>query len=223
MTLTNWTSRPLPQRESLTGRYVSLVPLDPAAHTDSLFDAFGAPGAEDRFRYMAEAPMNKEDLALWIAGASTTVDPLFFAVVDAQTGRAEGRQALMRVDAAHGVIEIGSIVWGPNLARTRGATEAIFLFADYIFGLGYRRLEWKCNDLNEPSKRAAKRFGFLYEGLFRQHFVIKGENRDTAWFSILDGEWPAIREAYVSWLAAENFDDDGQQLSKLVTRSPQSL
>jgi RimJ/RimL family protein N-acetyltransferase len=167
---------------------------------------------------MAEhSPANVTDFVQWVAAAGASTDPLFFAVVDQATGRAEGRQALMRIDAANGVIEIGSIVWGPNLARTRGATEAMFLFADYVFGLGYRRLEWKCNYLNEPSRRAAERFGFMFEGVFRQHMVVKGKNRDTAWFSITDAEWPAIRAAYVAWLAPENFDADGKQRERLAT------
>jgi len=218
MTLTTWTGVSAPARDTLDGRYVRLEPLSDS-HAQTLFEASAAAGSDDRFRFMAEhPPTNVTDFERWVAAASASADPLFFAVVDRATGRAEGRQALMRIDAANGVIEIGSIVWGPSLARTRGATEAMFLFADYVFGLGYRRLEWKCNDLNEPSKRAAKRFGFTFEGVFRQHLVVKGENRDTAWFSITDGEWPALRAAFVAWLAPENFDIDGQQRERLTTR-----
>jgi RimJ/RimL family protein N-acetyltransferase len=126
---------------------------------------------------------------------------LFSAVVDRATGEAAGRQALMRMEPAHGVIEIGNILWGPAISRTRISTEAFFLAARHVFDeLGYRRFEWKCNDRNEPSKAAAVRFGFTFEGLFRQHMVIKGENRDTAWFSIIDREWPAIRTAFERWL-----------------------
>ena len=143
-------------------------------------------------------------------------DPLFFAVVDKNTGRAEGRQALMRIDPANGVIEIGSIMWGPAIARTSVTTEALFLFADYVFSHGYRRFEWKCNDLNEPSKRAAKRFGFQFKGIFRQHMVVKGQNRDTAWFAIMDGDWPRLKAGYEAWLQPDNFDDAGQQKSKLI-------
>ncbi|MCU1407380.1 MAG: Protein export cytoplasm protein SecA ATPase helicase [Glaciihabitans sp.] len=218
MTLTNWTGVPLPERKTLSGRYVRLEPLDPGAHTASLFEASAAPGAEDRFRYMPEPVMAEAEFDEWVARVARGTDPLFFAVVDVQTGRAEGRQALMRIDAANGVIEVGSIVWGPNLARTRGATEAIFLMAEYVFGLGYRRFEWKCNDQNEPSKNAAMRFGFLLEGVFRQHMVIKGKNRDTAWFSITDSEWSELRAGYTTWLDPENFDADGRQLAKLVVR-----
>lgn len=143
---------------------------------------------------------------------------MFFAVVDRDTGRAEGRQALMRIDTDNGVIEIGNVMWGPRLSRTRGATEAFFLFADHVFDLGYRRFEWKCNDDNEPSKQAARRFGFSHEGVFRQHLIVKGRNRDTAWFSILDTEWPALRQRFVEWLDPTNFDESGQQRTVLGTR-----
>ncbi len=151
-------------------------------------------------------------------GAAATSDPLFFAVVPHRTGRAEGRQALMRIDPANGVIEVGSIMWGPALVRTREATESIFLFAEHVFGLGYRRFEWKCNDENLTSKRAAERFGFTFEGVFRQHMVVKGKNRDTAWFAIVDTHWPLLRERYLDWLRPENFDPAGRQRSPLATR-----
>lgn len=122
----------------------------------------------------------------------------------------------MRIDAMHGVIEIGNILWGPAIARTRMATEALYLFASYAFDtLGYRRFEWKCNNLNAPSKRAAERFGFTFEGVFRQHMVTKGGNRNTAWFSIIDSEWPALKAGYERWLQPENFDADGRQKTKL--------
>ena len=122
----------------------------------------------------------------------------------------------MRIDPDHGVIEIGHILWGPAIARTRVVTEALFLSASYVFDtLGYRRFEWKCNDRNAPSKRAAARFGFRYEGLFRQHMVQKGRNRDTAWFAMTDGDWPALRVGYEAWLLPENFDANGQQMVSL--------
>lgn len=152
----------------------------------------------------------------WVDKAAAGDDPLFFAVIDPATGRAEGRQALMRIEPAHGVIEIGNILWGPAIARTRIATEALFLIASHVFDdLGYRRLEWKCDNNNEPSKRAATRFGFAFEGLFRQHMVVKGLSRDTAWFAIIDKNWPRLRAGYEAWLSPDNFDPAGQQLSKL--------
>lgn len=219
MDLTRWTGAPVPRREPLDGRYARLEPLDPDAHTASLYEAAIAPGSDERFRYLAEEPpADRDDFHRWVGRAAQSTDPLFFAVVDKRSGRAEGRQALMRIDAGNGVIEVGSIMWGPRLVRTRVATEALFLFADHVFGLGYRRFEWKCNDRNEPSKRAAGRFGFTFEGVFRQHMVVKGRNRDTAWFAIIDTDWPRLRELYTAWLSPANFDANGQQRFALATR-----
>jgi len=216
--LTQWRGAPAPPRVVLEGRYARLEPLDPARHAADLLRSAREPGAEDRFRYLFEAaPQDPESLQAWLDKAAGSADPLFFAVVDKATGRAEGRQALMRIDTTHGVIEVGSILWGPAIARTRVATEALFLVARHVFDdLGYRRFEWKCNDLNLPSKRAAERFGFRYEGLFRQHMVVKGENRDTAWFAITDAEWPAIRGGFEAWLSPDNFDAAGRQRAPLA-------
>ena len=212
----DWQGAPAPERKRLEGTFTALVPLDAAQHTQTLFEAATAPGAEARFRYLFdEVPANPVAQHAWTEKAAAGQDPLFFAVIDKVTGRAEGRQALMRTSTAHGVTEIGSILWGPAIARTRVATEALFLMADYVFALGYRRLEWKCDNANEPSKRAAERFGFRFEGLFRQHMVVKGHNRDTAWFAITDQEWPRLRAGYKRWLAADNFGADGQQHSRL--------
>lgn len=222
MTLANWTGVPLPVRAPLEGSWCRLEPLDPARHGAALFAASTAPGAEERFRYLFEPP--PADLAAFMAWAeaeAASEDKMVFAVIDRATGRAEGRQCFMRIEPAHGVVEIGSILWGPAIARTRVATEALYLFAAHVFALGYRRFEWKCNDLNLPSKRAAARFGFSYEGLFRQHMVIKGESRDTAWFSIIDRDWPRLAAGYASWLAPESFDADGRQLSSLSFPPPQ--
>ena len=215
--LSHWSGAPRPERVVLKGRYARLEPLDPLRHGEGLLVSALEPGAKDRFRYLfEEPPADAASLSAWLARASASDDPLFFAVIDRATGRTEGRQALMRIDLTHGVIEIGSILWGPAIARTRIATEALYLFASYVFDtLGYRRFEWKCNDLNEPSKRAALRFGFTFEGTFRQHMVVKGANRDTAWFSIIDSEWPRLADTYLAWLAPENFDGEGQQRRKL--------
>ena len=179
--LADWKPRPRPARVALDGRYCRLEPLDPLRHGDALFAASMAPGAEERFRYLFNAPQSREGFNEWMAHAVRADDPLIFAVVDTASGRCEGRQTLMRITPEHGVIEIGNILWGPAIARTRVATEALYLFAVYVFEtLGYRRFEWKCDARNEPSRRAALRFGFSFEGLFRKHMVIKGENRDTA-------------------------------------------
>jgi len=215
--LSGWTPRPLPERRVFDGRYVRLEPLDPERHGAGLFEASNVADADVKFRWLAEEPpRDAASFLAWTERASASEDPLFFAVIDKQTGKVAGRQTLMRIDAANGVIEIGSIYWGPLVARKRGATEALYLFMRYVFDdLGYRRFEWKCNAENEPSKRAARRFGFHYEGLFRQHLVTKGRNRDTAWFSIIDKEWPDLKTAFEAWLDLANFDADGDQIQRL--------
>jgi RimJ/RimL family protein N-acetyltransferase len=203
-----------PQRVVIEGRYARLEPLA-VSHAPDLFRA--ATPEPGRFDYLFEAPPDSEaDLAAWIAGASAKDDPLLYAVIDTVTGTAEGRQALMRIVPEHGVIEIGSIFWGPRLARTRIATEALFLHARYVFDtLGYRRFEWKCNDRNAPSKAAARRFGFQFEGIFRQHMIQKGQNRDTAWFAMLDRDWPRLKAEYERWLDPDNFGSDARQKTPL--------
>ena len=211
--LAGWTTRPRPSAEVLEGRWCRLEMLDPIRHGDSLYEASVASGAEERYRYLFESPPTARGaFDAWAQRAASGDDPLFYAVIDPATGRAEGRQALMRITPEHGVIEIGSILWGPQLARTRMATEALYLFAAYVFeALGYRRFEWKCDARNEPSRRAAVRFGFTFEGIFRQHMVVKGESRDTAWFAMVDAEWPAIQSGMERWLRPENFDGGGRQ------------
>jgi len=217
MDLATWTGVPRPSRVTLDGRYARLEPLDPARHGADLLRVARAPGAEERFRYLWDAPPADVDvMTAWLARATASDDPLFFAVVDRATGRAEGRQALMRVEPGHGVVEVGHVLWGPAIARTRVATEALFLTARYVFEtLGCRRFEWKCDDQNAPSKRAALRFGFAFEGTFRQHMVIKGRNRDTAWFAMLDRDWPRLRAGYEAWLRPENFGPGGEQRGRL--------
>jgi RimJ/RimL family protein N-acetyltransferase len=215
MDLADWSARPRPAGAPMEGHYVRLEPLE-QGHADTLYQAASADGAEDRFRWLFETPpRDRAEFDAWIRTASASTDPLFFAVIDKATGRAEGRQALMRIDQAHGVIEIGNIMWGPALQRTRAATEALYLFADHVFALGYRRFEWKCNDLNTPSKRAAIRFGFRPEGVFRQHMVVKGASRDTAWFGMTDGDWLHLRSCYEAWLSPDNFDTRGRQRRRL--------
>jgi RimJ/RimL family protein N-acetyltransferase len=202
----------------LEGRYARLEPIA-VRHVADLYRAATEAGADGRFAYLfEEAPDSEADMAAYVQKVSAQDDPLLFAVIDRASGRAEGRQALMRIVPEHGVIEIGAIYWGPRMARTRLATEALFLHARYIFEeLGYRRFEWKCNDRNAPSKKAAERFGFAFEGIFRQHMIQKGENRDTAWFAMLDGDWPRLRAEYERWLEPANFDADGAQKTPLRT------
>jgi RimJ/RimL family protein N-acetyltransferase len=214
--LSNWTPRPAPARTVLDGLYCRLEPLDIARHADQLFEASMAEGAEERHRYLFEPPAGRAVFDAWLATRPALDDPMFFVVIDKASGRVEGRQCLMRIDRVHGVIEIGSILWGPRIARTRVATEALYLFAKYAFDdLGYRRFEWKCHNGNEPSKRAALRFGFTFEGVFRQHMVTKGRNRDTAWFAMIDADWPAIKAGCEAWLDPSNFDAEGQQKRRL--------
>ncbi len=215
--LKNWQPRPRPERKVLEGRYVRLEPLDAARHGDGLFEASSVTDADGRFRWLFEVPPeSRAAFQPWLDKVEASSDPLFFAVIDKASGKVAGRQTLMRIEPACGVIEIGNIYWGPLIARKPAATEAQFLFAQYAFDeLGYRRYEWKCNNNNEPSKRAAERFGFSFEGIFRQHLVVKSENRDTAWYSIIDKEWPALKKAYEAWLDPANFDAAGQQKRRL--------
>lgn len=215
--LKNWQPRPRPERKVLEGRYVRLEPLDAARHGDGLFEASSVTDADGRFRWLFEVPPeSRAAFQPWLDKVEASSDPLFFAVIDKASGKVAGRQTLMRIEPAFGVIEIGNINWGPLIARKPAATEAQFLFAQYAFDeLGYRRYEWKCNNNNEPSKRAAERFGFSFEGIFRQHLVVKSENRDTAWYSIIDKEWPALKKAYEAWLDPANFDAAGQQKRRL--------
>lgn len=205
-----------PQPIVLDGRYCRLEPLG-LQHADGLYAASADVGAGARYRYLfGDAPKSREELSGWITQVSASEDPMYFAVIDKATGRCEGRQALMRIASDDGCIEIGGIYWGPGMARSRIATEALFLHARYAFEtLGNRRFEWKCNNLNEPSRRAALRFGFSFEGVFRQHMIQKGENRDSAWFSIIDGEWPRLKAGYERWLDPQNFDANGTQRAKL--------
>jgi len=209
--------RPKPTPVVLEGRYARLEPLS-LAHAGGLYKASSE---AQRFDYLPDPP--PKDIAqvqAWVQKSIKNTDYLFSAVIDRSNGEATGRQALMRIEPAQGVIEIGNILWGPAISRTRISTEAFFLAAKHVFDdLGYRRFEWKCNDRNEPSKAAARRFGFAFEGLFRQHMVVKGANRDTAWFSIIDSEWPAIRGAFERWLDPSNFDSAGRQKAKLAAKS----
>jgi RimJ/RimL family protein N-acetyltransferase len=215
--LKNWQPRPRPARTVLAGRYVRLEPLNAARHGDGLYAASSVADVGGRFAWLPETPpQSRAEFQPWLDKAEASEDPLYFAIIDQTSGEVVGRQTLLRIDPANGAIEIGHIYWGPKMARTRGATEAQFLFAQYVLGeLGYRRYEWKCNNRNFPSKRAAERFGFQFEGIFRQHMVVKGENRDTAWYAMIDKEWPALARAYNAWLDPANFDAEGRQIRRL--------
>ena len=204
-------ARGFPERRVLEGRFGRLEPLDVARHAESLWQA--VKGADAMWTYLAYGPFTEEaSFRAWLRGRQVLTDPLYYAVVDGRSGRALGCVTLMRIDQQNGVIETGHIFFSPALQRTPLATEAVFLEGRHVFDdLGYRRFEWKCDNANEPSRRAAGRFGFVFEGVFRQHLIVKGRNRDTAWFSIIDREWPARREAFERFLSPDNFDAQGRQ------------
>jgi RimJ/RimL family protein N-acetyltransferase len=206
----------MPGDEPLTGRFCALPRLGRSAHADDLFAA-QAEGDPKLWDYLPYGPFpDRAAFAAHLAAQAMADDPWFYAVV--VDGHAAGVVSFLRGDAANGVIEIGHVWFGAALQRTPAATEAIFLLARHAFDvLGVRRLEWKCDAANARSRAAAERFGFTYEGTFRQHLVVKGRNRDTAWFSILDGEWPSVRAAFEAWLAPENFDADGAQRASLAS------
>ena len=205
-----------PRRENINGRYVRLEPLDEARHGAQLWR--GVAGQDQLWTYMGYGPWPDETAFRgWIAERATLDDPRAFAVVDQKSGEAVGVVTLMRIDVANGVIETGHIFFTPKLQKTPGATEAIYLQARHVFDdLNYRRFEWKCNNDNAASQAAAKRFGFSFEGVFRQHMITKGRNRDTAWYAMLDHEWPTRKAAFERWLAPDNFDAQGKQRKGLV-------
>jgi len=216
MDLTEWRGARPPRREPLDGETVRLEPLDAVRHGDELFAA--AQGADETWRYLPYGPFaSRDDFLRWLERHASTNEPLAFAILDRSAGAARGIATFMSIVPEHGVIEIGHIWLSPQLQRTRQATEAIFVMSRHAFeDLGNRRLEWKCDAANEPSRRAAERFGFVSEGVFRQHRVIKGRNRDTAWYSIIDSEWLSRRAAFERWLAPANFDEAGRQRRSLA-------
>lgn len=207
----------LPQRSMLEGRYIVLAPLDPRAHAEALWEQTQGLHNDRLWLYLFDGPFpDRRAFYIDLERKTVSADPLFFAILDKVSGRAAGYAAFMRMESMHRCIEVGSILYAPAFQRTRGATEAMYLMARHVFeDLGYRRYEWKCNALNQPSRRAALRLGFTFEGIFRQHMVIKGRNRDTAWFSMLDSEWPARKQAFERWLDPLNFDEEGRQRSSL--------
>ena len=207
-----------PPREAITGRLVTVTPLDPALHGPSLFEALGRPENEDLWYYLQSGPFRERSaFETYLAGLARSIDPLFFAILDHRSATALGIASYMRIEPVHRVIEVGSIVFAKRLQRTPSATEAMFLMARRVFDeLRYRRYEWKCNALNVRSCRAAERLGFTFEGVFRSHMISKGRSRDTAWFSMLASEWPARKAAFERWLDASNFTEDGRQRRSLT-------
>ncbi|MFN3325115.1 MAG: GNAT family N-acetyltransferase [Bryobacteraceae bacterium] len=206
----------LPGPATMEGRYVRLEPLHRDRHGEALYAALR--GADSIWRYLPDGPFAVQSAFDEHLAKITPFehDPYFFSIVDRECGLARGYAALMRVDAAHRSIEVGYIVYTPALQKTRGATEAMYLLARHVFEeLGYRRYEWKCDSLNAASRRAALRLGFIFEGIFRQHRIVKGRSRDTAWFSMIDSEWPELRAGFERWLDPENFDGNGTQQTRL--------
>lgn len=206
-----------PLRILLRGRYVTIVRLKAAEHGDALWEATRGKENDSLWLYLFEGPFaDRAGFDASLKSMEASEDPLYVAILDNATGKAIGRASYLRIEPKHRCIEVGAILFSPLLQRTRGATEAMYLMMRHAFeDLGNRRYEWKCNALNEPSRRAALRLGFTFEGIFRQHMIVKGGNRDTSWYSILDSEWPQAQQAFEKWLAPENFDSDGAQKQPL--------
>ena len=211
-----WTPPPVPPRAAMAGVYCRLEPLDADRHGESLHAANRLDVEGRNWTYLPYGPFAAfEDYRAWAKGAAVGADPMFFAVIDVATGNAVGVASYMRIDPAKGAIEVGHVNFSPLLQRKRAATEAIYLMMAHAFALGYRRFEWKCAALNEPSRRAAIRLGLSHEGIFRQASVVKGRNRDTAWYSATDQEWPELEKAIRRWLDPANFDSAGRQIVPL--------
>lgn len=220
----DWKTAELPTTDALKGRYCRLERLNAADHSDALFDAFSEDTSNKIWTYLPFGPFeNGEEHHVWTLNAQASTDPYFFAIRDLERDRVTGYASLMRIKPAAGSIEVGSINYAPALQKTRAASEAMYLMMRHAFeDLGYRRYEWKCDALNAGSCKAARRLGFTFEGIFRQALVYKGRNRDTAWFSILNSEWPRLKSGYEHWLDPDNFNADGQQkraLSSLLNQN----
>lgn len=210
--LPQWVAPPRIQRVTLAGRFCRVEPISAAQHAADLFAANALDASGAGWTYLSSGPFADLDTyRSWMEKASLGDDPLFHAIVDLHTHKPVGSAAYMRIEPAHGVVEIGSLKFSPLMQKTAVATETMYLMMRHAFETGYRRYEWKCDSCNAPSRAAARRFGFSYEGLFRQAMVNRGRNRDTAWYSIIDSEWPALNQAFTRWLAPENFDAAGKQ------------
>ena len=210
-----WNGAQLPQSVTLSGRFCRVEPFSAARHGAALRTALGADRDDAGWAYLMPKPADEAAWHGWFAAKEASRDPLAFAIVEVESGLAVGSASYMRIDADNGVIEVGWVQFSPQLQRTPAATEAMYLMMRQAFAWGYRRYEWKCNQLNAASMRAAERLGFSYEGTFRQARVNWGLNRDTAWFSMLDSEWPQRQTALEAWLAPENFDAENRQRERL--------
>lgn len=212
----DWTPPPHPPRTPMMGRFCRVEPLEIDAHASDLFAANNEDTDHRLWTYLSYGPFDSLDSYIaWMRNVCFTNNPLFYAIVDNQTGTAAGVASYLRIDPPNGSIEVGHIVYSPQLQRTPAATEAMALMMERAFTLGYRRYEWKCDALNAKSGAAAQRLGFSFEGVFRQATIYKGRNRDTAWYAIIDQEWPAIQAAFTRWLDPTNFDENGRQRVRL--------
>lgn len=212
-----WQPRLRPPRTSMVGRYCRVEPLDPEIHADDLYRAFGKDKEHRNWTYLPYGPFDKfSAFEAWLREDCVGEDPLFHAIIDAKMGKAVGVASYLRIEPNVGVIEVGHIHCSPLIQKTPAATEAMYLMMKRAFDeLGYRRYEWKCDALNEGSKKAANRLGFTFEGVFRQATIYKGRNRNTAWFSVIDKEWPTLKNAFEIWLNPANFDIEGRQKTRL--------
>jgi RimJ/RimL family protein N-acetyltransferase len=214
--LPDWTPPPLPPREPMQGRFCRLEPLDLERHAAALFEANAADLDGRGWTYLAYGPFHDlPGYRAWLSENCLGNDPLFFVVIDTADGRPVGLVSYLRIAPAAGSIEMGHIRYAPRLQQRPAATEAMYLMIKWAFESGYRRYEWKCDALNAASRAAAQRLGLSFEGIFRQATVYKGRNRDTAWYAAIDTEWPALRQAFLTWLAPDNFDNTGRQRSRL--------
>ena len=210
--LEHWLAARTPDTRTLEGRFIRLEKLDPARHGDELWLALQGPKADPKlWDYLPYGPFNERPkFDAWLQNHAASRDPHFYTVIDKANGEAQGLISLMCIVPEHGRIEIGHVTFGASMQRSPKSTEAVYLLAKESFALGYRRLEWKCNNGNARSKYAAERLGFSFEGVFRQHMVVKGQNRDTAWYSILDSEWPKVGAGFEAWLSEANQSGSGQ-------------
>jgi len=214
--LPDWTPPALPSREAMDGRFCRVEALDPDRHAGDLLNAIATDTDGRTFTYLPYGPFeSRADYVERLRHWSASDDPLFFAIVPRETGKAAGIAAYLRITPGSGFVEVGHVYFSPLLQRTPAATEAMYLMMQRAFELGYRRYEWKCDSLNAASRAAAQRFGFSYEGVFRQATVYKGRSRDTAWYACIDSEWPALKAAYEQWLDPSNFDAAGRQRAQL--------
>lgn len=216
--LSDWQGAKRPERTTLTGQYCRLEPLDVVQHGEDLFNAFALHTDETAWTYLPYGPFaDKAAYLTWLSEQQASTDPLFYAIIELKTNKAVGVASYLRIEPQNGAIEVGHLVFSALLQRTPLSTEAMFLMMQYVFDvLGYRRYEWKCDSLNAPSCQAAQRLGFQFEGIFRQAVIYKNRNRDTAWFAIIDKDWKMLKKRFITWLSANNFDENGVQKRRLT-------